>query len=461
MANKANVWSRRRFLETIGLGAAASALLPYVPTLGEAHAADVFPKRLFILNTPNGFSSIADWRPTGGETSFTLSPILQPLNVHKSKIIVLDGIDNEARYRPSVGNHYASACLWTGIGPQVINSSENIHSGYARGPSIDQIVAKGLAADTKRASVQLGVRINRPDYLHARYYSAGNNQPLYTENDPVKAFELLFGQGTTDNSATLASLKRREQSVLSAVRGDVHALEKQLRGGDLERLQSHLAGIETLEKQLDTAYQPVACTPPPQPPGNLGTGYSTNIAESTVWQMRLGVQALACGVTNVVSLAMGHGGHTGRQTHLTGHTDDIHVYSHGGTGTTDRARFRQYNTWCMTKLAELISMLDAIPEGTGTLLDNTVVVYASEIGYSDPHHNRNIPVIIAGGKNCGLRTGRYLRFGSYQQANEQAHGGQPMNRVLVSVCHAMGLKSVNYVGDPSIPQGPLPGLELA
>ena len=93
-------------------------------------------------------------------------------------------------------------------------------------------------------------------------------------------------------------------------------------------------------------------------------------------------------------------------------------------------------------------MLDEVPEGSGTLLDNTVVVWTSELSSGNNHSMRNMPYVIAGGASY-FDTGRYVRF-----------GGDDHSRLLVSLCHAMGLTDISRVGDDEYDQGPLAGLAL-
>jgi hypothetical protein len=90
--------------------------------------------------------------------------------------------------------------------------------------------------------------------------------------------------------------------------------------------------------------------------------------------------------------------------------------------------------------------------------DDTIVVWASEMSEGGTHSNYNIPLVIIQGAQVGaFRTGRYLRWGEYDPLTNysEEHGGQPMNKVLVSLCHAMGLEDVASVGDPEIEGGPL------
>jgi hypothetical protein len=100
-------------------------------------------------------------------------------------------------------------------------------------------------------------------------------------------------------------------------------------------------------------------------------------------------------------------------------------------------------------------LLDKMP---ADVLDNTLMVWASEMSEGGTHSNRNVPIVIVQGAAFGAFTaGRYLRWGAYDPLNNYSEytGGQPMNKLLVSICRAMGLDDVNEVGDATISTGAL------
>jgi hypothetical protein len=114
-------------------------------------------------------------------------------------------------------------------------------------------------------------------------------------------------------------------------------------------------------------------------------------------------------------------------------------------GQDRRTQLTQIDTWYAEQVAYLLGKLDAVDEGTGTLLDNTVIAWGRELG-STAHRMDNTPFLFLGGANCGLRGGRYLNV-----------GGQQHVKALVSVCQLMGM-DVNGVGNRTMNSGPLPGL---
>lgn len=466
---KTKIWSRRGFLEKIGLGASATALAPFLPTTEEAHAQGAFPKRLIIVHGINGgIANMDHFRPTGTERSWTLSPMLAPLAPWKSKIVVIDGVDNQARYELPLDGHQGAACLWTGISPRSIPTTGEPNGGHAMGPSVDQIVAKRIGTTTKFPSLTLGVGVGG-SYLNSQVFNRDVNQWIPPELSPPRLFGQLFAD-LDAVPADLAARKLRRQTVLDSVRADLGSLKSRLGAADRVRLDAHLSGVALLEKQLSIDFG-ANCSAPAAPPSSLVARTQASMDSPAVldWHQDLAAQALKCDLTRVVGVQVFRSGSSGTMTFL-GHTaKNIHEYSHDTLGSaTDMAQYAAFTHWNIQKLARLLEKLDAVREGDGTLLDSTLVVWGNELGVSAVHGGRNCPVIMAQGKYAAFQTDRYMRFGNYQMPTTRSpnptsppqapHGGEPNNRVLVSICRAMGLGDVNVVGDPKYPQGPLPGL---
>ena len=116
--------------------------------------------------------------------------------------------------------------------------------------------------------------------------------------------------------------------------------------------------------------------------------------------------------------------------------------------TATWAQVQAIYTWYATKFGELLDRLAAIPEGGGSMLDNTLVVWGSELGKGNTHSFAQIPFVLAGGAGGALRPGRFL----------QVPAGTTHNRLLVSICQAMGATAINTVGNTDTGTGPLPGL---
>ena len=438
----------------MGGGLAAATAAPFVPLLQSEAGQLGPPKRLLIVYVPSGMP-LTDWRCSGGESDFTLSPILSPLAPFQDRLLVLDGLDVAAAYHSASNgqNHRSIVAFWTGHELQpgnILEPDTPNASGWPNGASVDQVVAAGLVGTTPLPSLELGV-FNRHQPSRRQMIHAGPSQPVPIEDDPYVAFDKIFGELDLDASEA-ARLKIERQGVIDVVQQDLATLQAELRGDDRFKVEAHIDNLDGLAQQLAAT---VSCDEAPGAPEvGLDPDNMQHIPELTRLQMDLVVQAFTCDVTRVASLLWANESNNVSFSWL-GHDAPHHTLSHD-----DPVRYAECWVWLMEQMAYLLSALDAVDEGAGTLLDNTVVVWASAIGESGPHTNRNVPVVLAG--SCGgyFQTGRYLRWGSFDETTNQHgdHGGRSVNDLYLSLCHAMGLDELETFGDPQYCDGLLEGL---
>lgn len=151
---------------------------------------------------------------------------------------------------------------------------------------------------------------------------------------------------------------------------------------------------------------------------------------------------LACDVTRIASLQMSYGFSYVRHSWL-GHTSQHHTMSHDNTDR--RQELQEIDNWYSQQVLYLLEKLDSFPEGNGTVLDNTLVVWGRELG-TTAHRFERSPLIVAGGANLGVVQGRSLNYDGQQHA-----------KLLVSIGQIMGLETMS-IGDIAPDSGPLPGL---
>lgn len=441
--------TRRSFLK--GLGAVAG-LLPLVPHL-DVMAQSRFPTRLVVIFTANG-TVHEDWRPVGTERDFQLSPILRPLERFKSQLLVMDGIAvNSASSGPGDDHQKGMGHLLTGrellTGDEFPGcGGECAGSGWGGGISIDQFIANRLPEDTPYRSLELGVQ-NGGANIWSRMCYRDANSPIPPRDNPYDTFDAIFG-GLDPNAIGLERLRRERQSVLDSVVGDLSALERQLTGRDRARLQAHLAAVRSIERRLaaDPAELGLACELPML--GDRVDPYANdNYPHIGRLQMDMLAMSLACNLTRVASLQWSTSVSNTRFSWLDNPiAEGHHDLSHFDDSSVDAlGKLTRINTWYAEQLAYLLDRLDAIPEGDGTLLDNTVVVWVNELGRGNNHSHFPVPFLTAGKAGGRLKTGRFLDFGR-----------TPHNNLLVSLCHAMGLDDVTTFGNPTYCTGPLSGL---
>ena len=394
---------------------------PFIRILNgdSAYAAegDGVAKRFIVFFSPNG-TVHSHWRPTGTENDFSFAPgsILEPLAPHKDDIIVLDGIDFYG-----VANHEAgmSAMLTGGGGSGTLSA----------GKSVDQYIAAQIGQGMKFPSLELGVQTSAwgaSNQTRMCYSAPGTYVP--PDDNPMSVYERMFGEyGATD--AQKDKIFNRRKSIL----------EEKL------KLDQHLQSLTQIEGSLAT---PTSVCTPPGAIENLPTQQHQYFADITGTQMDLMFLALACDMTRVASLQVSHtvGPHV--FTWL-GHTEGHHSLSHmGDTDVQGVLRYVEAERWITEQFVVLLEKLKNTPEpdGEGSMLDNTCLLWAQELGDGRLHDCVSVPFVIAGKAGGFFNTGRYLDYGS-----------QPHQKLLVSMCHAMGLTNPVF-GDPSHGGGPLMGL---
>jgi hypothetical protein len=426
----------------------------------------IFPTRFVVFFTANG-TIHRNWRPSGGEADFAFMQveaehrkdphILAPLEPWRRQLLILDGIAAKSRKHGPGGNghdkgmgHLLTATTLK-VGPSGVGEFSHLPDGSAGGPSIDQEVAQRLGRGTKLRSLELGVRsrLDTKRQLTSRMCYRDAFQVVPPENDPAEAFRNLFAGVDRTDSGALARLRRERKSVLDHVMADFRALKRTLGPADREKLDAHLTGLREVEQALGTpSPSAAACRVPEAPRAGLDPWLNDNYPEVGRLQMEMLVTALACDMTRVASLQWSTAQSSVTFTWL-GQRDGHHGLSHLADDTEEaRQQLTRIDHWYAGCFAYLLKRMSDIREGDGTLLDHSVVMWINEQGNGDKHTYTDIPIVLAGGANGFLRTGRYLRY-----ADKPAH-----NDLFVSVLHAMGFDEVTSFGLKDICKGPLPGL---
>lgn len=434
-------FARRAFLS--GLGASA-VLAPFLP-MTEVEANQDVPKRLILLNGTNG-TVYSDWLPTGSETNFTLGPILAPLAPFQDRLLVLGGM-RVPQQGPGQGHSLGNGAMWTGaeLLDDPLFTGMGGPSGWSGGTSIDQTVAQVLGETTPYRTLEFGVQCGGASNGTRTIY-AGPNQPLAPEDDPYVMFDRLFGDFGQDDTE-LERIRVERRSVIDLVKADIASMEARLAKAEQYKLEAHLEGIRDIEKLLEfSGPGGVTCDVPA-----LATGMdifaNDNFPTLSRVQLDMMVNTLACGLTNVASMQWSRGLSPTRFTWL-GIGEEHHEISHAGDGdSVAQSQLTQINAWYASEVAYLLGKLDAIPEGNGTMLDNTLVVWGNALAKGNTHSTFPVPFLMAGGASGYFNMGRRLDYGDEMQ-----------NRLLVSICNAMGLDQVQTYGDMDNGSGPLAGL---
>ena len=421
--------SRRRFLVGAGASLVAGSILGALR--GESRADGTANKRLVVFFSPNG-TVHKHWRPQGSGANFTFAPgsILEPLDKHKGKLLVCDGID----YKATDNHEGGMAAMLTGGGGAASSSG---------GMSVDQLVASKIGTSTKLASLELGVQTSawggnvqtRMSYLGPGVYAP-------PDDSPKSVYKRMFGDASAD-PMEVDKLLARKKSILDLVGGELKDLEKRVGKAEKEKLEAHLAALQKVEAGLQGGSAPTCEAP--GAPLDIDPYDNGNFPAIGKAQMDLLVLSLACGMTNVASIQWNHTVGPAVFSWL-GLSEGHHSLSHCDDGNVQGvADFVKTERWYAEQFSYLLDSLAASPDPEGgTLLDSTLVVWCKEMGDGRLHDCKSVPWVLAGGKTFSL--GRYVDF-----------GGAPHQKLLVSICQAMGLDNQTF-GDATKGTGPLDGL---
>jgi len=459
--------SRRGFLRGAAGAGLTLPLLDLAPRRANAAGATATPKRLVILFSPNGTNQ-ADFFGPGDPKTLTLGPILQPLASHRKDLLVLDGLDELAAAASEGDPHGAGiGCLLTGkklqSGTLFSSSTGGAGSGWADNISIDQLIAQSSSATTMRSLELAGKRT--ASNLWSRLSYRGPADPVTPEDDPQRVWDRLFAG---------PRLFGHRKKMLDNLQKELTTLAPKVSGDDARKLLQHLDAVTSLQARVGRVPQ---IKGPPRP---TVTPMSTVVASASGQeeanaandvdfpqilraQLDLVVGALAADLTRVATVIMAPSASNLVPSWLTfngapiteGHCDLSHASE---SDSAAQMKLTLINTWYAQQVADFITNLKAVPEGSGSLFDSTLVVWLNELGSGSAHSHTRLPVLLAGSAQGYFKTGRYINYPS----------GTSMNDLLVSVANAMGVTPTamdasllpysNRFGDPALCKGPLAGL---
>ncbi len=434
------------------LGSAAAMALPL---LRRAKAATGTAKRLIIFYHPDGVPGVSssgeasEWHPTGSETSFTLPAVLGSLTPYKDRCVFFRGLSMGPA---DVGSHPGGA-------KKLLTAVDG-----GNGISIDQRLAQTVGANDPFRSLYLGAMAKQDNASGDKmisYISPGTTTT--PDDDPVAAFNRVFpnggntmggGGGSTDPRVA------RRLSVLDASAADLEAPRSNLGDTEKTKLDLHLDAVREVERRLQglTGGTGPTCSMPSIDANGLDPSQlyvAERFPQILRAQMDVMVQAMACGMTRVGVIQASH--HTSElimsrfmntPMYDPGFDMRSHQASHYGANHDPNHReYRDYKlqaTWWVDQFAYLLAQLAARPEDGGTMLDQSLVLYCTEVCDGNTHGHDDMPFILAGGGAGRIRTGRLFDYGYRRHAD-----------LLLTIARAMG-DNLNGFGDSS--SGVLPGV---
>jgi len=434
-----NESTRREFLKHLGISAASVPFLTGLPSLALAESLAKPKQRLIILFSPDGVVPTTFWPDEVG-TEFTLKQSLKPLEPFKNKTLILNGVCD--RVRGDGDNHMRGiGCLLTGseLFPGNIQGGSDTPAGWSSGISIDQeiknFLQKSVSTRTRFGSLEFGVMVPEHADTWTRMVYAGANKPVAPIDDPYLMFQKLYG-----------SMKDKEllKSVLDDLSEDIKKVKTQISKADQKLLDEHMSLVRDMETEIKTASKTnVGHKVPDITPGVRRD--NNNIPQISKLQIDLMVSAFLADSARVATLQYTNSVGQARFTWL-GIQEGQHDLSHEPDSNKEaQDKLTKINQWYCEQLAYLAKKLSETkePDGNGTLLDNTTIVWTNELGQGNSHTLENIPFVVVGG-GLGFKMGRSMKYDRV-----------PHNRLLMSIAHGFGHRIESFGNRDFCGAGPL------
>ena len=423
---------RRTFLRGIGATLALPFLDAMVPALSARAPGTPRFAAIYVGNGANMF----DWTPPTEGVGFDLSPTLTPLEPFRDRMLVFSGLDNyPATDQGDTGGQHprAAPAFMSCVHPKQTEGAD-----VRAGTTIDQMIAERITRDSRLSSLE--VAVDRNDVVGAcdhGYACAYMNslswktptQPLPAETNPRFVFERLFGSGDTPEERLVRT--QEDRSILDGLSQEISTLNGQLGGPDRAKLGEYLDAIRDVEQRIAKAESTNSDFEVPDRP----VGVPETFREYAELMFDLQVLAFQADVTRVTSFMMARENIT-RSYNEIGLPEAHHAMSHHGNNPEKMKDFAKLNTYHVETLGYYLDKLQSIPDGDGTLLDGTVVLYGKGMSDGNVHNNYNVPVVVIGGRENGLEGNRHLVYPK----------GTPLANLSLSLMAKFGV-NVDAFGD--------------
>jgi hypothetical protein len=419
--------SRRTLLR----GAGAALALPLLESMVPAMSATPVPRSRFgAIYTPHG-ATMSRWTPKDDGRDFTFSEILQPLAPYRAHINVISNLGHPLAYGPggATGNHNRSSATYLSGAKAASGAQPRL------GITVDQVAVRHLGQDTPLPSLELMIEdasLACGEGLSCAYRNTlswqGELSPLPMQNNPQALFEQLFGDGADD--AQRAARRAQALSLLDSVSGQIRDLDRSLPAADRERMDRFLTDVREIERRITQAGEraggKVAL---PDKPNGIPDDVEAHIKLmydllALAWQTeitRISTFMVAKELSNAVYPKSGI-------------RDSFHILSHHSNNEDNKARFAVLNRYHVGLFAYFVDKLAKLPDGDGTLLDHSVVLYGSGMSDANSHNHDPLPIVLAGRASGALEGNRHLRQAALT----------PMSNLLLALLDKLGCREERF-----------------
>jgi hypothetical protein len=427
--------SRRTLLRGAGAAIALPLLDSMIPARTALAQTAAMPKsRLGCIYIPHG-ATMDKWTPATAGSNFEFSEILKPLEPFRDRICVVSNLAH-GQVAPWVGedtggaeNHVRAAAVFLSGAHPVKGDEAHV------GPTVDQMAAQYVGQDTPLPSVELSIEelgLNCDADFTCAYRNTlswkSATLPLPMENNPQIVFERLFGDGSTDGQRR----ERRQQarSLLDSVSEQVGSLQKNLPAADRSRLSQYLEEVREIERRvLQVDKQLSAGIELPEAP----VGVPDNFEEHLNLLFDLQVLAYKSEITRISTLMLARENSNAFYPG-SGVREGFHNASHHSNERKNMDQFAVINRYHVRTLTYFLEKLAATPDGDGTLLDHSMILYGSSLSDGNEHNFDPLPVILAGGASGQLQGGRHLQYAPHT----------PMSNLLLSMLDKLGVHAESF-----------------
>ena len=437
--------SRREVLKGMG----ATVALPFLDAMAPVKKA---PLRLICIEQVHGAAGSSTygaqqnlWAPATTGRAFDLSPTsLKPLEAFRDHITIVSNCDvpsaDPTEAREIGGDHFrSSAAYLTQTYPKRTEGAD-----VECGISMDQLYAQRFGQDTPIPSMQLCIenvdQSGGCGYGYSCVYTdtiswASPTKPLPMIRDPRVVFDQMFGVLGNGSSQERRERRQEDLSILDWVRESSKRLERRLGAADRVRLTDYLDNVREIERRLQAVEKRNDSGEPRELP-MAPRGIPDSFAEHVKLMFDLQMLAFRSDVTRVFSFKLGRDG-SNRAYRESGSTGAFHIVSHHAENPERVRELAKINAYHVGMLPYLLQQLKETPDGDGSMLDNSVVIYGSPMGNPNQHNHKRVPFLLAGHAGGAITGGVHLK----------AKNGTPLSNVMLSLLHTLGHDDLQGFGD--------------
>lgn len=382
--------SRRAVLKGAGATIALPLLDAMTPALAQSHAAT--PTRMAFIGFPHG-AIMSDWSPKQAGTDYEMSPILKPLESFREHLTIVSGLRNKPAESPEPHGFIEETWL------SCVAPDDRGVIGPEAGITADQYAARHLGKDTRLPSLELTTA-----QRGAAMAWATPTLSLPQEGNPRTVFYKLFGQGDTD--AERAAILAETGSILDRVKGQAARLQSSLGVGDRVVVSDYLDSVREIERRVQMASeQDTSALDIPDAPVGVPNDIDTH------FKLMFDLMGLAfqADLTRVITFSMDREASMRTYTNL-GISEAFHPLSHHGNNAEKQQRLVRIQNYHTALFANFVERLANTPEGDGTVLDHSAILFGSNMSNSDKHNNDPLPSAILGHAHGRIKGGQHLHY---------------------------------------------------